>query len=195
MMKLYIKRPRIFYVCSFGGCGSWMLVQYLSQFGTVHHVHSRYPPEFLTTIDNEWFTARKLTSEEIACTTVIYIYRNPVAALASVTRRFPLEDHLRNIECSRPAATLEDAALEGDVFGLHEFFVNYVRPVKRNYRIFCVKYEMFFKNLTAFNTLLKLQPTVLPVLKETATAPTNPLQSVYAPLQAKMDALPFIWMN
>ena len=48
---------KVFYVCSWGGCGSKMLCRYLSNFGRSVHVHDPAPPERLEYIgfkDNSW---------------------------------------------------------------------------------------------------------------------------------------------
>jgi len=36
-----------FYVCSYGGCGSWMLCHALKKYGKPIHMHSRNPPDKL----------------------------------------------------------------------------------------------------------------------------------------------------
>ena len=57
---------RIFYVCSYGGCGSTMLSNYLKKFGIVYHIHSINPPDHLTevhecpTFSLEWFSNKKI---------------------------------------------------------------------------------------------------------------------------------------
>ena len=45
-------KKRTFYVCSYGGCGSYMLCDYLKNFGDVKHIHSRKPPSILSNITN-----------------------------------------------------------------------------------------------------------------------------------------------
>jgi hypothetical protein len=94
---------KVFYVCSFGGCGSKMLCEYLTQFGTVKHVHSRYPPTTLAEIDsNEWFSQKPIKEEALKDYYVIYIYRDPVKAILS---RFSNPAHLTHIQ-SNPNTTL-----------------------------------------------------------------------------------------
>ena len=48
--KVRMNNKKVFYVCSYGGCGSKMLCEYLAHFGTIKHVHSRNPPNKLTQI-------------------------------------------------------------------------------------------------------------------------------------------------
>ena len=47
-LHININKNKIFYICSYGGSGSTMLANYLSNFGKVFHIHSRYPPKKLT---------------------------------------------------------------------------------------------------------------------------------------------------
>ena len=175
-----------FYVCSFGGCGSWMLAQYLSRYGPVSHVHTRKPPTKLTKVRDEQFTTDAVKPANYR---VIYIYRDPLTALCSVARRHDLGLHCHNIGCA--PATLEMAVeRNADVFGLAEFFTNYTTPAGRNYRILCVKYETLAANMPLLNSLLGIPdvPMHYPTIRETPTdAPDVPC---YDALRATMDALP-----
>lgn len=135
-----------FVVCSYGGCGSWILLQYFSRFGRVSHCHSRCPPLNLTSVVDEHFTRDEVSPEELASTRVVYLFRDPKKAMASAGRRWAWEDHLRNIESA-----------EGDeTFGLDEFHENYVSAANRNYRILCVKYETLWGNWSTLNAALCL---------------------------------------
>ena len=77
---------KIFYVCSYGGCGSKMLCKALKRHGAVEHVHSRKPPEKLEFIGRhgggrtyiEWFNGIQVPENQIDDYYVIYIYKNPV---------------------------------------------------------------------------------------------------------------------
>ena len=195
----YLKKDRHFYVCSFGGCGSWLIAQYLSRFGVVHHIHSRKPPTpSLTMPHGEHFSTIQTPERN---NTVVYVFRDPLHAMASVTRRFPLHQHLTNIECADPTATMKDALnKQEDVFGLAEFYRNYTTPnPHRTYRIYCVKYEDFFERLPEFNYKLGLydNPKFYPLKKETKTKSEDisGLKTVYASLQEEMRRRPFITIS
>lgn len=74
---------RVFYICSYGRCGSKMLCKYLGNFGLIKHIHSRKPPEFLTYIedsfpDYEHFGNKRIEDDKLHKYTIIYIYRNPI---------------------------------------------------------------------------------------------------------------------
>ena len=149
---------RNFYVCSFGGCGSWMLCNYLHQFGQVHHIHSRYPPKKLTYVVNVDGTRDKIFGDvviphnELIHYYVIYIYRNPIHAIYS---RFGNKEHLKNIGCN-PTITLDQVIHSNkDIYGIRHFYDNY-KEQTRNYKILFVKYEDLFQNIETFNKILKL---------------------------------------
>ena len=192
--KVYEK---VFYVCSFGGCGSKMLCEYLSQFGTVKHVHSRYPPTSLTEIDkNEWFSQKPIKEQELKDYYVIYIYRDPVKAILS---RFTHPAHLNHIQAN-PHTTLDQVlAAKQDLYGIENFYDNYTTPpaMKRNYKIYCVKYEDFFQHIREFNKTFQIQcaNSQYPIEK-TTNKPFNidtiALQDIYCQLREKMGKMPFI---
>lgn len=192
--KVYEK---VFYVCSFGGCGSKMLCEYLSQFGTVKHVHSRYPPTTLTEIDkNEWFSQKPIAEHDFKDYYVIYIYRDPVKAILS---RFSNPAHLIHIQ-TNPNTTLPQV-LESkqDLYGIENFYDNYtiIPAVMRNYKIYCVKYEDFFQNIAEFNKTFQIQchTSQYPVERNTEK-PFNidiiVLQEIYHNLREKMKKMSFI---
>ena len=186
---------KVFYVCSFGGCGSKMLCEYLQQFGTVKHVHSRFPPPSLTEINkNEWFSHTPIKDADLQNYYVLYIYRDPVKAILS---RFTHPAHLNHIQ-SNPAITLPQVlASKQDLYGIENFFDNYTNPSKRNYKIYCLKYEDLFQKIGELNNVLHLrcEPQHYPIEK-TREKPFNidvvTLQEIYAPLRTRMDKMPFI---
>ena len=48
---------KVFYVCSWGGCGSKLLCRYLNNFGKAIHIHDPDPPDNLEYIgfkNNNW---------------------------------------------------------------------------------------------------------------------------------------------
>ena len=126
-----------------------MLLQYFSRFGNVYHCHSRKPPPKLTKVQDEHFTDEEVSPEELAYTRIIYLFRDPRKAMASVGRRFPWEGHLKNIEVD-PTFTADDVG-DTDPFRLAEFHANYTMPSKRNYNILCVKYEALWCNWSTLN--------------------------------------------
>jgi hypothetical protein len=193
-IKVYEK---VFYVCSFGGCGSKMLCEYLGQFGSVKHVHSRHPPSALTEIDkNEWFSQKLIAEDKLKDYYVIYIYRDPVKAILS---RFTHPAHLNHIQANPNTTLPQVLETKQDLYGIGNFYDNYTTPptIKRNYKIYCVKYEDFFKKIAEFNKTFQIQccTSQYPV-ERTTEKPFNidtiALQSIYAPLRGKMLKMPFI---
>jgi hypothetical protein len=155
---------RIFYICSYGGCGSKILYEYLQNFGKVEHIHSRNPPDKLEYLGGrgeikvkkygEWFSGKKIPEEELYKYTVIYIYRNPVKSIYS---RFTIKNHLKHIQ-TNTNNTLDDVLkTKTDLFGISEFYNNYTCHNKnRNYKIYCIKYEDLFNNFKILNETLGL---------------------------------------
>ena len=153
---------RVFYVCSYGGCGSKLLCDYLKLFGEVKHIHSRYPPLRLEYVGNEmggdtyseWFNGIQIPENELYRYTVIYIYKDPVRSIYS---RFKDPGHLVNIGTDKNIKIEDVASSKKDLYGLYEFYGNYMRPnVKRNYKIICVRYEDLFEKLGELNKALRL---------------------------------------
>jgi hypothetical protein len=151
---------RIFYVCSYGGSGSKMLMNSLRKYGNVEHVHSRNPPDKLEYIGRngggnsyiEWFNGIKIPDNELEKYTVIYIYRNPSFTIPS---RFTNSQHLRHIQTDSNV-TYNDVITTGiDLYNIREFHDNYTKPNKnRNYKIYCVKYEDIFEKQDIISKLL-----------------------------------------
>lgn len=191
---------RVYYVCSYGGCGSKMLCEYLANFGKVKHVHSRYPPLYLTQIGvntrwHEWFSNIPVAAEDLQNYYVIFIYRNPIKAIQS---RFGQREHLAHIQ-TNPSITVQQVIdTQQDLFGIENFFDNYTNTTtKRNYKIYCVKYEDLFTNIEEFNRVLNIQcnKSIYPVEKtrnKPLTKEIFALQPIYENLIKKMRGMNFI---
>lgn len=180
----------VFYVCSFGGCGSTALARYLGHFGRVYHVHSRKPPERLTEVDV--FTEHFTDTPTHADVKVIFVHRDPVPAIRS---RFESLAHLKNIES--PIVTMQDVAASGkDLYGLAEFFFNYLNA-KRNYKIYFVKYDTMFSNLNQLHNALGIPSRPLKLERQETKRDRRPeeeaLRAIYAPLNAVLNSMPPIF--
>jgi len=205
LTKPYYDPKRVFYVCSYGGCGSKMLVNYLSHFGETEHIHSRKPPLQLTYIGDkqtknpvycEWFNDTPVPPSELKHYHVIFIYNNPVRSIYS---RFQLDTHLDHIQCPDPNISLSDVLASGqDLYGINEFFDNYTQPdPRRNYPILCVKYGDLFTHLPALNAALGIPSLIhlFPLKQETKRVvdEETKLVTIYQPLIDKMKARPFVF--
>ncbi len=195
-----MNKEKVFYVCSYGGCGSKMLCEYLARFGTVKHVHSRNPPDKLSQIGlyshtDEWFNSVQIPDKDLPNYYVIYIYRDPIKAIQS---RFNMPQHLLHIQ-SNPSITLDQVIdSKKDLYGIEQFFDNYTTPnVKRNYKIYCIKYENLFANLEELNRVFNIRSnkSIYPIevvrdkpeLKDKDT-----LEKIYSNLKRKMERMSFI---
>ena len=198
--KIRGDKEKVFYVCSYGGCGSKALCEYLGYFGKVKHVHSREPPINLTHIGlysqyDEWFSQNPIAKEDLQNYYVIYIYRDPIKAIQS---RFKQKEHLSHIQCN-PDITLEQVIeTQKDLYGIENFFDNYTNTkIKRNYKIYCVKYEDLFNNIEELNRVLNIQCNKDMYLAEKIS--NNPLTKelislypIYSNLIKKMNRMKFI---
>ena len=170
--KPVFNKKLTFYVCSFGGSGSTVLFNYLSQFGNVEHVHDRFPPSKLTYVGNknvntetslpvysEWFNTIEVPEKELPNIKVIFIYRNPLDVIYSrfaLPNGQPHVEHLKHIKCQNNGdIKLRDVLnSKTDLYGMEEFFDSYTTSNNRNYKIYCVKYEMLWENIGALNQIL-----------------------------------------
>jgi hypothetical protein len=200
-----------FYICSSGGCGSTLIFNYLSNFGNVYHIHDRYPPEKLSYIGeentknkvySEWFNSTEIPEDKLNNYKVIFIYRNPIQVIFSrfTSPRGPNVPHLQHIKCDNNGEIyFRDVIRTGsDLYKLEEFFDNYTIPKKRNYPIYCVKYEDFFYNITLFNKVLGIPDikSLYPKKQERSKSFTyvKELFIIYYSLMTKMNRMKFIEM-
>jgi hypothetical protein len=191
---------KVFYVCSYGGSGSKMLCSALSKYGITKHIHSRNPPDNLEYIGNdkggktyhEWFNSIVIPEEKLNDYYVIYIYRNPAYALQ---QRGSNPNHLKHIQV-HPEVTIEDVLTTGkDLFKIREFYDNYTRPnEKRNYKIYCVKYEDIFDKQHELSKLLGIGKLNL-VNKSSRKNSDKKLENIYRNLITEMNKNEFIMIN
>lgn len=198
---------KIFYVCSYGGSGSKMLCNALNQYGKVEHIHSRNPPNKLEYIGNnnggntycEWFNGIPIPENELKNYYVIYIYRQPIFAIPSrFTDKFGYPHHKHHLEHIQVDSKikLEDVLNTGkDLYKIREFHENYTKPnEKRNYKIYCVKYEDIFNKQDELSNLLKIGKLNL-VNKSSRKNSNKQLDNIYADLICEMNKNKFIMIS
>lgn len=201
---------KIFYICSWGGTGSTMLCKYLSQFGKTYHIHSRYPPINLSDIFTDthykinhccWFNDKKIISDDkINDYYVIFLYRNPVNCILSrfIKNNYcNYKKHLKHIGCDQNIEIHDLKKTNEDLYKLNEFYDNYFNKNKnRNYNIYCVKYEDFFKNVKVFNYTFGIycNKNQYPkkIVKPKNEINTQFLHNIYKELNDKMNKNKFI---
>lgn len=180
---------RVFYVCSYGGSGSYMLCNWLREHncGEVYHVHSRVPPKYLEFVGEschfEWFNGKIIPDNQIKKYTVIYIYRNPVRAILS---RFGSKIHLRNIQVKPDVVGMDfrRVIMSGqDLYEIEEFFDNYTnKNINANYDIIAIKYETFFNNIDIIKKVLNLPNR--PIAQNPQNTETErPINKIYKKLE------------
>jgi hypothetical protein len=193
-------KEKTFYVCSYGGSGSKMLCRALEQYGKTKHIHSRNPPDTLTYIGkekggntySEWFNSIPIPENELQYYYVIFIYRNPSFSIPS---RFTMPAHLEHIQSDRNIQ-LNDVFTTGeDLYKLREFYDNYIKPnKKRNYTIYCVKYEDIFNKQDELSNLLEIGKLHL-VNKSKRIQSNETLDTIYADVIDEMKKNDFIMIR
>lgn len=188
----------IFYVCSYGGCGSKMLCKALKKYGTVAHIHSRNPPTELEFVNlyTEFFNGEKVPEKYLNQFKVIYIYRNPIKSCYS---RFANDNpnSLRNIQCQPGVSFKRVIEEKKDLYGFREFYDNYTtKNPKRNYKIICVKYEDIFDKQNELSKILNIGPLGL-VKKETQREQIHldVLTEIYKEFNEVIDKNDFIFIS
>lgn len=207
--KTLFDKDMNYYICSFGGSGSTVLFNYLSNFGNVFHIHDRFPPKKLkyigtnNTTENiysEWFNNIEVPDSELKKYKVIYIYRNPLKVIYSrfVQAHGANIPHLKNIMCENNGNIQLIDVLKNnkDLYKLEEFFDNYTTCHERNYKIYCVKYELFWDNISLFNKALSI-PDIRELYPVKYEKPKKinyqqQLNIIYRPLLYKMHNMNFI---
>lgn len=191
---------KIFYVCSYGGSGSKMLCEALEKYGETKHIHSRNPPDNLEYIGKdkggktyeEWFNGIEIPEKEIMNYYVIYIYRNPSFSIPS---RFKNPQHLDHIQTNRSIKLKNVLVSKKDLYKIREFYDNYTKPnEKRNYKIYCVKYEDIFNKQDELSKLLGIGKLNL-VNKSSRKKSNKELDNIYSDLIAEMNNNDFIFIS
>ena len=207
--KNYYDKNMNYYICSFGGCGSTILTNYLSNFGNVYHIHDRYPPTKLKYVGknntdkeiySEWFNDVDVPDSDLKKYKIIYIYRNPLYVIFS---RFakptgPNIPHLQHIMCDNDGniALYDILHSNQDLYKIEEFFDNYCLKKERNYPIYCVKYEQFWENISLFNKVIGI-PDIKELYPRKYERPKkiffeHNLRVIYNNLMQKMNRMKFI---
>ena len=152
----------IYYICSYGGCGSKMLWRFIGRYATCYHIHSRIPPAYLEQIDNEQFNGEKVEENEISKYKVIYLFRNPSDAQMSIfsskrNRQLKHWFHI-GVEDSQNIPEIEEYLYQKeDKLNYMEFFNNYVEnKININYDIIAINYHKLWNNLSEFIRILEL---------------------------------------
>tara|TARA_Y100000992_G_scaffold301836_1_gene273806 strand:+ start:396 stop:992 length:597 start_codon:yes stop_codon:yes gene_type:complete len=195
---------KIFYVCSYGGSGSKMLCNSLKKYGKSYHIHSRNPPDKLEYIGDqqgnicnrrcelEWFNGKVISEKDLRNYYVIYIYRNPSFAISS---RFNIPLHLINVQTDKSIKLKHVLDSKKDLYKIKEFYDNYTKPnEKRNYKIYCVKYEDIFDKQDELSKLLGIGKLNL-INKSSVKDSNKELDIIYEDLINEMNKNDFITIN
>lgn len=189
---------KIFYVCSYGGSGSYMLCSALKKYGETRHVHSRKPPNKLEYVGydkggqtyKEWFNGIIIPENQLKNYYVIFIYRNPSKSILS---RFKMPKHLEHIQTDKSIKLNDVLSSRKDLYKVQEFYDNYTKPnKKRNYKIYCVKYEDIFDKQDELSNLLGIGKLNIVKKKSAGSNSNKELDNIYKNLITEMNRNDFI---
>ena len=192
---------KYFYVCSYGGSGSKMLCTALNAYGKTKHIHSRKPPNKLEYIGyenggntyEEWFNGVVIPEENLKYYYVIYIYRNPSFSIPSRFDQNP--NHLEHIQIDKSIELKDVLDSKKDLYKIREFYDNYTKPnEKRNYKIYCVKYEDIFDKQNELSKLLGVRKLNM-VDKSSRKNSNKELDNIYGDLIDEMNKNEFIMIS
>jgi len=211
---------KIFYICSWGGCGSKLLCRYLKNFGKAIHIHDPYPPnklEYIGFKNNswgwcpidlpdyeekyknicnrglEWFNGVPIFNDDENEYFVIFLYRNPVYSIKS---RFWAPNHLQNIKS--PTVSIDYVCNQKtDLFNIETFYNNYMEKKDKNYKIYAIKYEELFDKIEELNKLFHINHDKKIKLEKRLETDKgekyiNELTNIYSNLISKINKNKFI---
>ena len=193
------------YVCSYGGSGSWLLVNALKPCSVSYHIHTRKPPFVLTKpekieykIEQEagakfpelTYTYDEQFGDEVNDNPdahVVFVYSTPEHSINS-SQSFS-KGHFKNIQVpnidSIPETREKYHKQNKDYIKYEEFFDNYVVNEKQ-YKVICVNYHKMWENQHTLFQLLGAEDCKLP--EKRATTSYKPMP-VYDSFRARMDVL------
>ena len=176
-----------FYICSYGGSGSWMLVNHLEKFGKAHHVHTRKPLNILCEVDGEHFTTKP-----VADTTghqVVFIYSEPEWSIHCSDSFSPR--HWINIGVDQDAISTRGDYIRDniDIIKYEEFFDNYHEMQNRNYDILFIRFEKMWDNLDKISDYLGVSFDSFPENKYKDTPKKINRMSVYDNFRDRINNL------
>lgn len=141
-----------FYICSYGGSGSYLLKSFLNNFGDTYHIHSRSLPNKITKVHREKFTEELNDNNQKSF--VIYIYSKPAYSLLSRASYGTL--HWHNIQVPKESIPLIPSReerekyfeLKEDLVNYEQFWENYVFH-KSSFPVLCLNFHHLWENLKA----------------------------------------------
>lgn len=202
---------REFYVCSYGGCGSKMLVKFLSEYGNAYHIHDRWPPKQLTHTkikkhsdlildEHEWNIARTFTDEknDNPEAKVIFIYSYPEFSLTTSCAWSKLHwDNIGITDISKLTYNNGDTPISKDDYLKQsadnayyiEFYENYMRG-NVDYDIIAINFHKIWDNIPTLENILKIDFKDFPEPNKNKIERELELMNVYKNLRKEMDDLP-----
>jgi len=206
-------KEKVFYVCSYGGCGSWMVVNFLSKYGYSYHMHKRKVPAY---IDKIWDKDEIIKEHESRHTTsckfpetdnyqnyIIFIYSKPLFSLSC--RNSHGDKHWKNIgvdsstlsKIQRPHNPKNLLECSEDLIKYEEFWDNYVFH-KCNLPILCLNYHFLWDNLNILYDFCHIDKTDIknfpkkriPSYERRGDVILQDINNIFTSLNNKIDIYP-----
>jgi hypothetical protein len=145
-----------FYICSYGGSGSWLLFNFLKNHGLCYHIHCRNLPLNETRVikalppSEEYVFDYNITPPK-ANVFFIFIYARPQYSIMSSRSYSP--QHFSNIECQYPINLIPKKRidyfnLKEDLVNYEQFWENYVFHTS-SFPVLCLNFHYLWDNLKA----------------------------------------------
>lgn len=198
-----MREKKVFYVCSYGGCGSRMLTNFLGQYGTAVHIHSRVPSSNITFVDTEAFNSQLLPLFYLSKVKVIYLFKDPTSSQLSRWNN----NHFKHVGVSTFIADVEDYVRNNvDLLNYEEFFDNYVNnEINKNYQIIAINYNKMWDNLPQIFEVLGMPQSAIKAFPKRVEGKSSRvrkdqldpwvlegLNKINKPLIDKIDAMPAV---
>ena len=120
---LLTKTPQtIFYLCSLGGSMADWFAAHLEKYGTVHHVHSRTPPDTLEFVNNGHFSGTPVPPDELSNYKIIVLQVDPVM---TIIESFQDVYHLIALGCPECPDLLDVIEQKKDLYDIKGFYNSY----------------------------------------------------------------------
>ena len=182
-----------FYICSYGGSGSWMLTRFLQQYGKAYHIHSRTPPKKLKYPEGEHFGNKTNMNKKAR---IIFIYSIPEHSVRS-SNSFSLQ-HWENIGVENHEQMPRNAETyfseNKDRIRFEEFFDNYSNT-DRSYSVIFVNFHKLWENQVGLFKLLGLPPDAKLPEKRDPRKGQYILMPVYQSFRERLEKLDPVFIS
>lgn len=214
--KTIKKEDNFFYICSYTGCGEYILKRALQKKGYCARIcYSPNPPDKLEFVHNDGpnnikticeyntlfnFNKRIVPIKFINNINIIFLYRNPIHSIYTTLKNKIVTGRI-NYD-SLDFIKFEDVINQKkDLYGLERVFDNYtIKNYTRNYRIIAINFDKLIECQDTLSRFLGIEPLgivkndIEPLLEMVSNLPNKKeyleLLDIYYPLIKKLNDMP-----